>query len=1058
MSNAATLENLARQSGNSERRSLKVISVVAVKAGELCFSYQINSKTTNHFTIAADVSQHTLGCLQRAVDYQQPKKHCYCESRFLISSTVASYHFTLEVLWINAKSLEEATHHDQNDFLAYLTTGAVPTDSNAWSPSDFYESVHVPDKQDQDAQTLAIDGLESGLYPYQKRAVKWMLGREGVNVNGKPLASFQTIKDNNSHGFFKTVDAENHTIYVSHWLGLVTRDMTIMDSPWSHVSGGILAEEMGLGKTVEIISLVLKHSRKLSNAEIPSKSDLKKSAATLIIAPESIVSQWESEINMHAPSLKTMVYPGISTGMKVSKGRSEKELLSKLLDSDITLCGYRTLAREIHFAEEAPNRSMRHQKQYERKRSPLVLIDWWRCVLDECQMVESGVSNAARVANQIPRQNAWAVSGTPLRRDSGDIFGLLLFLRLGPYCWSQTLWKRLLGQYKPVFKNLINETTLRHTKILVKDDIELPPQKRIVSTVSFTQIEEQHYSNMFDRMCARVGLNREGAPLDEEWDPNDSKIIEAMKSWLTQLRQTCLHPQVGERNRRALGQTEAALRTVSEVLEVMIEQNDAELRHDERAGLLSHLRRGQLLENAGRSADALKIWQDAMPSIRKIVGAARLAVEKAEQENTESTSNTRLRTLRTRLRLALEVEHMAEFFIGNAYYQIKVDQKITAPDSERFQELDKLEAGQYDTAKLLRREILTEPQQAAEGFMKSVESRLTDFARVPKLPEFDETGGIESRGVMARLEDCADQLNSQASKLDEWRRKLGELLLKPLVDQEDREVQGDEYETSMKQQDEVYVRMDIFRAAVADRSDALTGQENILIKLATTEWTDRANRDEGHAPKLMIEMLHQRQAVKPRRESGALRNILAELRAKKTSLRAAEESGSNRARAEITIINKAIQGLQHHVAAQTKATTDLERDVSLFSDTQNARLEFYRQLQHISDSVVSSEKQYSDANYAFLEREERKIQGRVDKREAQARYLSHLKGASSIEAERRCIICQEDNYEIGVLTRCGHLFCKECKRLHFHSHFTSQSPLNHSYFTPQSPPFRHPER
>ena len=86
---------------------------------------------------------------------------------------------------------------------------------------------------------------------------------------------------------------------------------------------------------------------------------------------------------------------------------------------------------------------MRQEKRYARKRSPLTQIDWWRVVLDEAQMVENGVSNAAKVAQLIPRQNAWAVSGTPVKKDAKDLYGLLIFLRYQPYCLSLSLWDRL---------------------------------------------------------------------------------------------------------------------------------------------------------------------------------------------------------------------------------------------------------------------------------------------------------------------------------------------------------------------------------------------------------------------------------------------------------------------------------------------------------------------------------------------------------------------------------------------------------------------------------------
>ena len=84
---------------------------------------------------------------------------------------------------------------------------------------------------------------------------------------------------------------------------------------------------MGLGKTIEVIALVLSNprteanggaltdrsrSRKIMNgmSEIDRPAVVK---ATLIICPLSIQQQWEDEILTHAPALKVFKYNGCST-------------------------------------------------------------------------------------------------------------------------------------------------------------------------------------------------------------------------------------------------------------------------------------------------------------------------------------------------------------------------------------------------------------------------------------------------------------------------------------------------------------------------------------------------------------------------------------------------------------------------------------------------------------------------------------------------------------------------------------------------------------------------
>ncbi len=70
--------------------------------------------------------------------------------------------------------------------------------------------------------------------------------------------------------------------------------------------------------------------------------------------------------------------------------------------------------------------------------------------------------------------------------------------------------------------------------------------------------------------------------------------------------------------------------------------------------------------------------------------------------------SSRLGVFRNRLRGALEIQHVATFFRGNAFFQIKSNEEMTEPESDDFKALEKLETHAYEEAKKLRREILHE--------------------------------------------------------------------------------------------------------------------------------------------------------------------------------------------------------------------------------------------------------------------------------------------------------------------------------------------------------------
>lgn len=92
----------------------------------------------------------------------------------------------------------------------------------------------------------------------------------------------------------------------------------------------------------------------------------------------------------------------------------------------------------------------------------------------------------------------------------------------------------------------------------------------------------------------------------------------------------------------------------------------------------------------------------------------------------------------------------------------------------------------------------------------------------------------------------------------------------------------------------------------------------------------------------------------------------------------------------------------------------------------NARLEYYRQLQQISDMVQSYEGPTGDNTVTRMLLEEEKLSRKVAVAKSKRAYLDLLrKEASKPEEQRICVICQ-DKIEIGTLTVCGHQYCKDC--------------------------------
>ncbi|KAI3399282.1 hypothetical protein diail_7236 [Diaporthe ilicicola] len=1002
--------------------------------------------------------------------------------------------FDFQVNW-NVSTTAYATSvspHQRNfrrEILAEAFPGlfAIQTTNKAdsCSPQMFYEAAHVPDPEATPPEDLPIPGMNATLYPFQRRAVQWMLQREGMQWCRGPDGNESVVKDigfqhfEAPSAFAEMRDADGRVCHISKLLGRVTNDPAPFENLEQNFRGGILSEEMGLGKTVEILALCLLNRRPDDSVEAFDHylgEKVKTTPATLIVCPSSLKKQWLSELSKHAPSLKVMAYNGLVPQVREQQ-RKEQALIEKLASQDVVVTTYNVLTSELDYALGEPDRARRNPRKYHRPRSPLTQLSWWRVCLDEAQMIESGISKAATLARLLPRFHAWGVTGTPVKDSVEDLRGLLLFLRYEPFASNIPAWNALIKSDQDGFRRLFNQLSLRHSKRLVRHEIDIPAQKRYVITMPFTAIEEQHYQNLFREVVEACGLNTLGDPIHEGWDPEDPGVLEGMRTALDRLRQTALHPEVGHRNRRALGHRKGPMRTVAEVLDVMIEQSEVAIRVDQRALLLAQLTRGQLLENSPRVRTALDIWKGVLGTIDNIVKECReklqLEISAAksslggpatvEDDDDDDEINTgRVGEARRRYRSALEIQHKTVFFCANAYFQIKSNEEMTKPDSDEFRRLEELEVEGYETAKKIRREILDESRQKAERLMKKISDAASKqtFAVIPEYKSVDKRG-IESRTVVEDLDELAGRLNEQADQLDDWREHVIQLLLKPLVDEDDEvEITGDEYEDSTKLMEEIVVYIQILRAAIADREEAVTGQTNDLVKHEARMSLQQAFTGEGPFPEKVIELFAVRDRIKPKpskeirkpkenqevrdrtklqpqnevKELLSLRAVVAKLRTISVKLRHEVANGSNRAKLELDIVSEQLKTTQKQLTEQQKVAQAMSSEVDLFTSLMNARVEFYRQLQNVSDSVAPWEGPSGDEQMNLLLAQEETLAERLEGSNAKHRYLLHLKEVNAKDSDQRfCIICRE-NFTLGVLTVCGHQFCKDCITLWFKAH------------------------
>lgn len=315
--------------------------------------YSCRITTVSGFTlvdevIRSSIDAQTLAVLEIAIKPQgRRQQRNVCRSTFTLSKSLGFGHgakksgfehdagiYTLDlcvrILMPNARSLSDSIGISRNDILDICATESIPEKTEPWCPRDFYDNVHVPKSDSVTPDVLSTDQLQCELYSFQKRAVQWLLWREGaVEARGCP-EEFPGLLP---HGFVRTRDGDGRQCLVSHFWGMATTDEQVPVHMSSQPKGGILAEEMGLGKTVEILSIIIKH-RWDPAKQSPSPLNVPRSPATLIITPPAILQVRHFSSFSPAFSLlpkKKFSHMGMLTRKCASNGKPSCEVLLPVL-------------------------------------------------------------------------------------------------------------------------------------------------------------------------------------------------------------------------------------------------------------------------------------------------------------------------------------------------------------------------------------------------------------------------------------------------------------------------------------------------------------------------------------------------------------------------------------------------------------------------------------------------------------------------------------------------------------------------------------------------------
>lgn len=263
---------------------------------------------------------------------------------------------------------------------------------------------------------------------------------------------------------------------------------------------GCLADDMGLGKSIQVIAQLV-NEKELNQKVTP----------TLLIAPTSVVGNWQKEIEKFAPHLQTLIHHGSS------RLKEEQEFINICLQYDVIITSF-TLVRKDE--------------------KLLKSIVWQRIVLDEAQNIKNPQAAQTKAILKLQALHRLALTGTPVENRLLDLWSILNFLNPG-YLGKEAQFRKSFEIPIQKEHNLVKSTTL---KKLVEPFIlrRLKTDKQVIQDLP-DKVEHKQYCH----------LTKEQASLYEAIVKDVEKQLEEAEgmqrkglilSTLMKLKQVCNHP------------------------------------------------------------------------------------------------------------------------------------------------------------------------------------------------------------------------------------------------------------------------------------------------------------------------------------------------------------------------------------------------------------------------------------------------------------------------------------------------------------------------------------
>ena len=309
--------------------------------------------------------------------------------------------------------------------------------------------------------------------------------------------------------------------------------------------------------------------------------------------------------------------------------------------------------------------------------------------------------------------------------------------------------------------------------------------------------------------------------------------------------------------------------------------------------------------------------------------------------------------------------------------------------------------------------------------------------------------GMKSKFYFEKFEKLTAQLNVQCEVINNWMNELIRILCKPLLSH-DKTPDGEEYEGSIEDQDKASCYLNVISEILIDRNEFIVGDEN-SIKMNILKVNQLPNESHSEANRInstifLKELEETRRNVKPICKS-SLQELVFNIKDIEAELKDEVFLDEGSKQIEYDLFKKISERVRTIFANQKLAQVLFQKELNLSCNSVfNSRIEYFKQLQQISDSVQPRGFDFlrDDLSYDIIIGEQEKrlldyteINSSMGKAISKFRYLQTLikkddnlqkAHLNEEEEELMCIICRS-TITIGSLTQCGHKYCKECLEL-----------------------------